>query len=308
MSVSGSPPVASEPDEVVDVHVDDGVHLHTRRWRGPTEPWFLLLHGLSSNARLWDGVASVLAAAGHGVVAVDLRGHGQASKPLAGYDLTTVTDDLAVLLDELATGGGPFAGPPVVVGQSWGGNVAIELGVRAPGRARALACIDGGSIDLQERFGSWEECAAALRPPRLVGTPVDDLEAMVRRSHPSWPESGIRGTMACFEVRPDGTVAPHLDLDRHLLVLRGLWDHRPSERYGRIREPVLFLNADVPDEAGPEQREWRRTKEEGMQRAQRALARVRVEWMVGDHDLHAQHPRRVADLLRDFAGRPPEGR
>lgn len=308
MSVSGSPPEVSEPDEVVDVQVGDGVHLHTRRWRGPGDPWFLLLHGLSSNARLWDGVASVLAAAGHAVVAVDLRGHGQASKPPSGYDLTTVTDDLAALLDELATADGALAEPPVVVGQSWGGNVAIELGARFPGRAGALACIDGGSIDLQDRFESWEACAEALRPPRLAGTPVDDLEAMVRGSHPSWPEAGIRGTLACFEVRADGTAAPHLDLDRHLRVLRGLWDHRPSERYPLIREPVLFLNADVPDEAGPEQRQWRRTKDAGMQRAQRALARVRVEWMVGDHDLHAQYPHGVADLLLDFVDRPPVGR
>ncbi|HEY5472951.1 MAG TPA: alpha/beta fold hydrolase, partial [Candidatus Limnocylindrales bacterium] len=38
---------------------------------------FLLVHGLASNARLWDGVARRLTEAGHRSVAVDLRGHGR---------------------------------------------------------------------------------------------------------------------------------------------------------------------------------------------------------------------------------------
>ena len=41
---------------------------------------FLLVHGLASNARMWDGVAQRLADAGHPVATVDLRGHGR-SKP-----------------------------------------------------------------------------------------------------------------------------------------------------------------------------------------------------------------------------------
>ena len=66
---------------------------------------------------------------------------------------------------------------------------------------------------------------------------------MLRRMHPDWPESGIEGTLACFETRDDGTVAPWLTLDRHLSVLRGLWEHRPSARFPRIEEPVLFIHA-----------------------------------------------------------------
>ena len=286
------------PDQVVDVPVADGVSLHTRRWHGEGDlAAFVLVHGLASNARLWDGVADALARAGHPVVAVDQRGHGRSSKPDEGYDMETVTDDLAALLDAVAPAG---EGPPAVVGQSWGGNVVIELAARFPGRTRAVACIDGGAIELSRRFPSWDDCAAALRPPTLVGTPLDQLEAGLRRMHPDWPESGIQGTLACFQVRDDGTVAPWLDLDRHLRVLRGLWEHHPSARFPEIQEPVLFVNADVPTDAPADQRSWRDEKASGMWRAQTALARVRVEWLVGDHDLHAQHPHRVAELLRSF--------
>ncbi|MBU6317382.1 MAG: alpha/beta fold hydrolase, partial [Acidobacteria bacterium] len=62
---------------------------------------FLLVHGLASNARLWDGVAESLASAGHTVVAVDQRGHGLSSKPDGGYDFATVVADLVTLTQAL---------------------------------------------------------------------------------------------------------------------------------------------------------------------------------------------------------------
>src|SRR5262245_45283564 len=37
----------------------------------------LLVHGLASNARLWDGVGEELSARGYPSVAIDLRGHGR---------------------------------------------------------------------------------------------------------------------------------------------------------------------------------------------------------------------------------------
>ena len=49
-----------------------GFRMALREAPGPLRP-FLLVHGLSSNARLWDGVARRLAAAGHEVVAVAQR-------------------------------------------------------------------------------------------------------------------------------------------------------------------------------------------------------------------------------------------
>lgn len=281
------------PDAVHDVAVADGVRLHTRRWCGGDRVPMVLLHGLASNARLWDGVALRLAGAGHPVVAVDQRGHGRSSKPEVGYDLGAVTDDLRSLLDLLDLE------RPVLVGQSWGGNVVLELAARFPGRARGIACIDGGTIDLSRRFRSWDDCVAAMRPPALAGAPSTEIEAMLRRSHPDWPEAGIRGTLAGFEHHADGTATPWLDLDRHLQVLRGLWEHHPRARYGAVREPVLLLVADTPD--GGDDGSARRAKRRDVEEAAASLPRARVHWMAGDHDLHAQHPERVAGLLHAFA-------
>ena len=128
----------------------DGTHLHALAWEpvdpDPDLPSFLLVHGLSSNAQLWAGVGAVLAGRGHRVVAVDQRGHGLSAKVDGGDAFGTLTDDLVAVMDALDLD------RPVVVGQSWGGNVALELAAHHGDRVAALVAVDGGHIDLSAQF------------------------------------------------------------------------------------------------------------------------------------------------------------
>src|SRR5437867_3156903 len=142
------------------VRIRDDVALHVDQVPGNGVP-FLLAHGLASNARLWTGVARRLAADGHAVAAVDLRGHGASDAPNDGYDTPTVADDVRLLIERLGWD------RPVVVGQSWGGNVALELAVRHQTMLRGVGCVDGGVTELADRFPDWETCRAALTPPDL---------------------------------------------------------------------------------------------------------------------------------------------
>lgn len=279
---------------LVDV---DGVHLHTVAWE-PTDPdpdaaTFLLVHGLASNAQLWGGVGAWLAARGHRVVAVDQRGHGLSSKVDDGYDFATLVDDLLGVVDAHRLG------RPVVVGQSWGGNVVLELAARHGDRVTAIACVDGGAIDLSAQFPDKATMLAALTPPRLVGMRLADLEAGLRQRSAHWPESGIRGQLANFVRRPDGTVAPHLALDRHLAILDHLWAHRPTDRWGAV--PVAALLLPVRGSLGPAG-----AKEAAIAAAADANPRVRVTWLDGDHDVHAERPAEVARLLVDFLAAPDQ--
>src|SRR5215468_3009064 len=73
---------------------------------------FVLVHGLASNVRLWDGVAGHLHALGHTVVAIDQRGHGRSDAPDSGYDLATAIADLRALIGALGLE------RPVLTGQS----------------------------------------------------------------------------------------------------------------------------------------------------------------------------------------------
>ncbi len=278
--------------ETQRVTVADGVELVADTW-APAQPagsegdaaTFLLVHGLASNARMWDGVAARLAEQGHGAVTVDLRGHGRSSKPDGPYDVPAVADDVAALIGALSLD------RPIVAGQSWGGNVVLELAARHPGAVRGIACVDGGWFEPADAFPTWEACRDALAPPRLAGRRLTEVEGYLRSAHPDWPETGIAGTLANFEVRPDGTVAPWLTYERHIEVLHGMWEHRPSQRYAQVAAPVVL----VPAVSGDETRA-------GMQRAavDRALATLpnaRVRWFQGDHDIHAQHPIELADVM-----------
>ncbi len=283
-------------------HVDlpSGVRLHVLEWSPERpdpalRPW-LLTHGLASNARLWDGAARRLAERGHRVVTVDQRGHGRSSKPDGPYDVVTCADDLALLLAALDLTGDDR---PAIAGQSWGGNVVLELGYRHPELVELVSCVDGGFIDLRGQFPDWNTCAERRAPPRLAGTPVEDMRRWIERSAEDWPPEGRAGTMANFEVREDGTIAPWLTYDRHLTVLRGLWDHRPSSRYPSMRVPVLLIAADTGDVV------WSASKQTAVDAAAAALPVGRAHWFrPAHHDVHAQHPDEVATLLHDAVTDP----
>jgi pimeloyl-ACP methyl ester carboxylesterase len=269
-----------------------GVELQINRWDGERRP-FVLVHGLASNARLWDGVAEHLHEAGHAVVAVDQRGHGRSAKPDTGYGTGSIVQDLLALVETLGLR------RPVLAGQSWGANVVLEAAAFAPDEVAAVALVDGGWIHLADTFPTWEACRAALSPPALAGTPVTRLEAGLRAAHPTWPEAGIQGTLANFEVLDDGTIRPWLTLDRHLLVLAGLYAHRPRERYAAVTAPVLLAPAGSSDEAAA--RAW--DQRAAVLEAAAGLPDARVQWFPwADHDLHAQHPAELAAALLDLAG------
>ena len=129
-------------------------------------------------------------AAGHEVVAVDQRGHGHSEQCADGYTTAQCATDLAQLLVVLG-----FTGDraPVVAGQSWGGNVVVDLAARHGGVAAAVALIDGGWIRLSDRFATFDECWEALEPPSFDNTHADELTGWLADAHPDWSAEGHRG-------------------------------------------------------------------------------------------------------------------
>jgi len=275
------------------VSVRAGLDLHCVFWgenaASDARP-FVLVHGLASNARLWDGVARHLSEMGHPVVAIDQRGHGRSTKPDDGFDMVTVAHDLELLIAALGLE------RPVVAGQSWGANVVVELAYRSPASVCGVVAVDGGTIHLRRHYPDWGDCAAQLAPPNLLGMAASRLESAMRSGHPDWPEEGIAGSLANMEVLADGTIRPWLSRDRHMKILRGLWEHDPESLFPDIEVPVLFMPAVADDDQHV--RGWAADKRQAVERALRLLRRGGVSWYRGaDHDLHAQHPLRVAQEL-----------
>jgi pimeloyl-ACP methyl ester carboxylesterase len=269
------------------VEVAAGVHLHVEvRTGNRAAAPFVLVHGLASNARLWDGVAEYLNGLNHTVVTIDQRGHGRSDAPEAGYDLETAVADLLALIDALELE------RPVPVGQSWGGTVVLELAWRRPEKVRGIACVDGGVVDLAQSYPVWEDCLAKLTPPALDHLTLAELETRIRTSVPHFTDRAIAAYLHCFRTRSDGTIEPRLGRSHHLSILRSLWEHRPSTRWATLKTPTLLMLADAGDEA----RTANKRRAESAARA--AGGKLRSIWFSpGHHDLHLEFPVRVGDLL-----------
>lgn len=268
------------------VNVGD-IALSVRDWPG-SEPAFILLHGLASNSLLWAGVAERLATLGHRALAVDQRGHGLSDKPDGSYDFATFVADLHQLIAALG-----LTEPPVLAGQSWGGNVVLAFGAEHPTAARGLAFIDGGFLNVRASLGDdWEAVADRLRPPQLYGIRPEHLRERIRAGHPDWSPESIEAVLGNFATLPDGGLRANLTLERHMQIVRALWEQDPTTLYARVTAPVLIC----PAERGPAGDQARAERMVAV--AEAGLARNRTVWFADtDHDIHAHRPGELAELL-----------
>lgn len=264
------------------------ISLHVREWDGTREPPFLLVHGLSSNSLTWSAVARRLNERGHYVAAVDQRGHGLSDKPDNGYDFEHVTADLKALIAALGLQ------RPILAGQSWGGNVVLEFAARYPDVARGLVLVDGGFLGLSAQPGiTWEQIERDLKPPVIQNRTEEQVREFMRNWHPDWSEEGLEGTFANLEVQPDGAVRARLTLDRHMAILRSLWEQKPSQLYPRVKAPVLIAAARDGDSLPDDDNKVR-----WVQAAEAGLEKVRVRWFDETaHDIHVHRPDELADWI-----------
>src|SRR5262245_19765587 len=269
------------------VAVAPGVELHVEmRSADASAAPVVLVHGLASNLRLWDGVAERLHAAGHTVIAVDQRGHGRSDAPDAGYEIETAVADLLALIGSLGLE------RPLVAGQSWGGSVVLELAWKHPVTVRGIVCVDGGVTELFQSYPVWDDCLAKLTPPTLTHLTLTELEGRIRAGVPHFSDRAVAAYLHCFREMPDGKIEPRLARSRHLMILRSLWEYRPSTRWATLKIPSLLLLAGSDDEARMA------TKRRAEAAALAAGSKIRSVWFTpGHHDLHLESPERVAELF-----------
>jgi len=99
-------------------------------------PPVVMIHGLLiGSLASWYFTAAPALARRHRVRVYDLRGHGRSERATSGYDIRTMTADLAALVADLD-------GPIDVVGHSWGGLVALRFAIDHPARVRRLAIVE----------------------------------------------------------------------------------------------------------------------------------------------------------------------
>lgn len=117
----------------------------------------VFLHGFGASVYSWRHTLPPVVAAGHRVVAVDLRGFGSAEKPGSGYSNAAYVRLVVALLDSLGVA------QSVLVGHSMGGAIAAEVALAHPARVRGLVLIDAAGYGVR-----WPQVLRVARWP-LVG-------------------------------------------------------------------------------------------------------------------------------------------
>ncbi|MDR1075598.1 MAG: alpha/beta hydrolase [Xanthomonadaceae bacterium] len=97
----------------------------------------LFAHGFGQTHRAWTTSALALARHGFPNLAFDARGHGESDRNPPGlvYSWDQMIDDMIVLAGEVAH-------PPLLVGASMGGLIALMAEARWPGLFRAIVLVD----------------------------------------------------------------------------------------------------------------------------------------------------------------------
>lgn len=97
----------------------DGAPVHYLDWGDPAAPGLVFVHGGAAHAHWWSFLAPLFTHQWH-VVALDLSGHGDSGRRETYSHETWAHEVMSVVEDAR------FPGPPVIVGHSLGGLVAIQ--------------------------------------------------------------------------------------------------------------------------------------------------------------------------------------
>jgi pimeloyl-ACP methyl ester carboxylesterase len=211
-----------------------GTPIAYREWGEPTGRGIVLVHGSMAHSHWWDHIGPLLTG-GRRVIALDLSGHGD-SGTRTSYSLDSWASEVLAVAEDAG-----LDGPPVVIGHSMGGTVALWLAALFGSRVEGVITIDSVSlmdVPPQQRstrqlqvartrrglrgpavYPSREEAIAQFRPfpyQPVLGYIADHVAATsVREVAGGWTwkwDSGV--------LRREHTVVPTPRLDCRLAVLR----------------------------------------------------------------------------------------
>jgi lipase len=182
--------------------------LSSRRWGSPGAHSIVCIHGITQHGGIFAALGERLAARGHSVVAVDLRGHG-GSERLPPWNTDTHVADLLETLDALEIERATW------VGHSFGGRVAAAAAAADPERTGSLVLLDPSaeipaaaalqSAEVERLDWSFATPEGALNAllssGQMVDPPRDVVTAYVKADLRKGPDGRLR-----FSFSPSAVV------------------------------------------------------------------------------------------------------
>jgi pimeloyl-ACP methyl ester carboxylesterase len=167
-------------------------------------PAVVMIHGLGATKVSFLPTLAALAPH-HRAIAVDLPGFGDSDKPImAPYNAPYFAETMTALLDALELDRADFAG------NSMGGRIAIEVGLRSPERVRRIALLAPSLAWLRDR--PWARPLRWVAPQLglIQPAPRAIVDGIVRRLIPGgddqWTAAGIDEFLRSY-LTPRGRAA-----------------------------------------------------------------------------------------------------
>ena len=200
-------------------------------------PPILLMHAGIVDLRAWDAMVPGLAAAGHRVIRYDARGFGR-----------TVTEDVAFSnrADAIAVLDALGVGRAAVVGNSRGGQIAIDTTLEFPERVVALVTVGSGPGGF-EAPDDRDEAPYMAEAERLGSADAPDPDAIADLDVRLWVDGpGQRPDRVSREIREAVRA-----MDRPQYV-SGHFDGKPisltppaNDRLADLSCPTLVINGSL---------------------------------------------------------------
>ncbi|MGD9573596.1 MAG: alpha/beta fold hydrolase [Thermoleophilia bacterium] len=251
----------------------NGVAIHHEvRGSGPA---ILGIHGSLSSAALWAKAAATLATRGRAIT-YDRRGCNRSERPRPyATDVAQQAGDAAALIEALG------AAPAILIGRSYGADIAMDLALRRPDLVRALALLEGG----EALFAPGRRWLAQVEAEVLAAGPGGAAEALM----------GIVLGDAGWDDLPDAVRAVMAGNGEALIAeFRGGYLRAAPEDLAAIGRPVLLVAA--ADSPAP--------FAEATALLAAAMPSARVARVAGGHMIDPAHPAILAFIDEVLAPRP----
>lgn len=223
------------------VPTGDGTRLHAIV-AGAGRP-LVLTHGALLSLQAWALLWQPLLAAGHRIIAYDLRGHGRSTLGRSGFGVQAYAQDLAAVLEHFDVRRG------VVVAHSTGGIGALALAVTAP--AAAAAHLAGQVLISTAPQGLGDSLQNRLLAPIVLSGLVHQL---LRRRR-----LGTLFTRTLFGPHPDPDL---VEFARRLMAAaprqttidapKAVWRFDLCDRLDQVTLPTLVLSGTKDRSVKPE--------------------------------------------------------
>lgn len=147
------------------------LNIHYYEGGKADRPTIVMIHGFGANRDNWLRFARFFTTDYH-VIALDLPGFGESSKPDASYDVGTQADRLQEFLHTLGLE------KVHLIGNSMGGHIAALYAARHPQEVLTLALLDNAGVTSPRKSEMFERVERGEANP-LVVRKAEDFQALM---------------------------------------------------------------------------------------------------------------------------------